>query len=179
MRKDRIVVLAFAFFTFVTISLGDNGWKSVFANGNIGLGESGPMSSPTPTGIGSSSPEITSIPTIIPTEVPTATPLPTATPTPTPTPDQENPYVIITNPSNGGQIRKNTTITITADASDNDSVVDVKFYVNGVLKCTDTSSPYACSWLVPKKPNTTYTLNALATDPSGNVGSHTIYVTSY
>jgi len=44
-------------------------------------------------------------------------------------------------------------------------------YVNGVLKGTDTTDSYTCSWKVVAKPNVTYRLQAKAYDATGNVGS--------
>lgn len=155
MKKSLFVVSAFAFFISVAFTLNSVFPHQVFsASANIGLGGSEPEL--TPTGIGSTGPIIS----------------------PTIAPDEIDPYVHITYPVNGGRVNKNSTVTITADANDNVSVVDVKFYVNGVLTCTDATSPYACAWAVPKKPNVTYALNAQAIDPSGNIGSHTIYVVS-
>lgn len=88
------------------------------------------------------------------------------------------PQIAITNPVNGGFVTKNTTITIQASASDVSSLTDVKFYVNGVLKCTDTTAAYSCNWKVPAKRNVTYTLSATAADIAGNSETSTITVNS-
>ncbi len=93
--------------------------------------------------------------------------------------DTVAPLVSFTYPTNGGMIPKNSTITMTATATDNLSVADVKFYVNGVLKCTDTVAPYSCNWFVPKQKGINYTFNAKATDTSGNIGQSTVTAKSY
>ncbi len=89
------------------------------------------------------------------------------------------PLVSFTYPTNGGLIPRNSTITMTATATDNMSVADVKFYVNGVLKCTDSVAPYSCDWFVPKTKGVNYTFNAKATDNSGNIGQSTVTAKSY
>lgn len=93
--------------------------------------------------------------------------------------DTVSPVVNFTYPTNGGMIPKNSTITIAATATDNYAVANVKFYVNGVLKCIDTIAPYTCDWFVPKQKNITYTFYAQATDTSRNVGDRTISARSY
>ena len=88
------------------------------------------------------------------------------------------PSVVITNPVNGSTVPKNSTVTITANASDVSGINRVEFYVNGVLKCTDTTSSYLCNWKVPKRPNITYTLLAKGYDIAGNTNTSTVTVTS-
>lgn len=129
---------------------------------------------------GDSSPSVTLTPTISigPTSPITPTFTPTSTPSPTPTPDITAPSVTITNPADGGTVPKNSTITITADATDNVGVTRVDFFVNNVLLCQDTGAPYSCQWNVPKKPNITYTLKATAFDVAGNSATDTNIVTS-
>ena len=84
-------------------------------------------------------------------------------------PDSTLPAVQITQPSSG-TVRRRSTMTIAADASDNVGVVRVEFYVNGVRVCTDTAAPYTCSWKVPSAVNKSYILQAKAYDAIGNVG---------
>ena len=98
--------------------------------------------------------------------------------TPSPTPDTTPPSVTITNPTNGSIVRKNSTVNITANASDNVAVSKVEFYVAGVLRCSNNVSPYSCSWNVPKPPRVTYNITAKAYDTSGNTASNSISVTS-
>lgn len=92
--------------------------------------------------------------------------------------DTVAPTVSFTYPSNGGTVARNTTVTMTANSSDNVGVNRVEFYVNGSLKCTDTSTPYSCAWAVPKTRGVVYTLLAKSYDAASNMGQHTITVTS-
>lgn len=106
-------------------------------------------------------------------------PTPTPTPTPTPPADTVAPAVSITYPTDGSTVLKNSTVIITADASDNIGVTRVEFYVDSSLKCTDTASPYSCNWRVPGRPGRAYALSAKAYDAAGNIGlSSIINVTS-
>lgn len=111
--------------------------------------------------------------------VPTATPPPNTSPTAIPTvvPDTSAPQVIITNPLNGDSVKRNTLVTIKASASDNVGVTRVLFYVNGQLLCTDTASPYACTWKVLGPRGSRMTLSATAYDAAGNSGTHSVSVT--
>ncbi len=99
-------------------------------------------------------------------------------PSPTPVPDITAPTVSITYPVNGSVVRKNTTVVISATASDNVAVVKVEFYAAGKLLCTDTAASYNCSWNVPKKPRVTYNITAKAYDSSNNSSTSSISVTS-
>jgi hypothetical protein len=93
------------------------------------------------------------------------------------TPDQP-PAVSITSPLNNAIVTKGKTIVITATASDDVGVVSVTFSVGGTVRCTDTTAPYTCSWAIPKKANTKYTLTAVATDTATRTASHSIVVTA-
>jgi hypothetical protein len=93
------------------------------------------------------------------------------------TPDQP-PTVSITFPLNNANVTKNKTIVITATAADDVGIASVTFSVSGALKCTDTTAPYSCSWAVPKKANTKYTLTAVATDTANRTATHSIIVTA-
>lgn len=110
--------------------------------------------------------------------------LPTATPTialPTPTSgpvDTTPPIISISNPLNGAIMTRNSTVSISANASDNVGISKVEFYVNGTLTCADTTSSYACSWKVPGKPKANYTLSAKAYDLSGNTAVSVVNVTA-
>jgi hypothetical protein len=92
--------------------------------------------------------------------------------------DTQLPIVTITSPANGTSILKNSTITIYATASDNIGVTKVEFLINNVLKCTDPSPSYSCSWKVPAKKNAAYTITSKAYDAALNVGSNTVKVTA-
>jgi len=95
-----------------------------------------------------------------------------------PVPDIYPPQVQITFPANNALITKNTTITIKANASDISGLSKVDFYVNNVLRCSDTTSPYRCNWTVPNQAGLSYTLEARAFDRSNNTASSFITVTS-
>ncbi|KAA0890514.1 Ig-like domain-containing protein [Oryzomonas rubra] len=62
------------------------------------------------------------------------------------------------------------TVSVNASASDNVGVTKVEFYVNGVLKATDTATPYVYSWNTAGLASGNYTLQAKAYDAAGNVG---------
>lgn len=78
------------------------------------------------------------------------------------------PVVAISSPSNNAELKG--TVTITANASDNISVARVEFYVNGVLRSSDTSAPYSFDLDTTSLPNGTYALSAKAYDSVGNIG---------
>lgn len=91
--------------------------------------------------------------------------------------DDIPPTVSITNPANGANVARRSTITITATASDNVGVTRVEFRVNGALQCTDTTAPYSCNWRVPNVRNQTFQLQARAFDQAENVAAASIQVT--
>lgn len=116
-------------------------------------------------------------PTLAPGEPTPTQAAPTSTPTPT-IGDTTPPTVVITNPVNGGTVRRNRTVTIRATATDNVSVTSVQFYVNGNLRCTDQYAAYTCKWDVPSALNVSYTITARATDAAGNIAESSVVVTS-
>ncbi|HJV47985.1 MAG TPA: Ig-like domain-containing protein [Geothrix sp.] len=63
------------------------------------------------------------------------------------------------------------TITFNATASDNVGVTKVEFYVDGILKGTDTASPYTLGLDSTTLANGGHSLTAKAYDAAGNVGS--------
>jgi hypothetical protein len=75
----------------------------------------------------------------------------------------------ITSPANCALVSVRSNLTLSASASDNVGVSRVEFYVNGTLNCTDTATPYSCSWRVPAKAGRTYRLQTRALDPPVNV----------
>jgi len=89
--------------------------------------------------------------------------------------DTTAPTVSLTAPSQGSTVAD--TVTVSASASDNVGVSRVEFYVDGVLKSTDTSSPYSFSWDTTNGGTHacigqhTHTLSAKAVDSAGNVGT--------
>jgi hypothetical protein len=85
---------------------------------------------------------------------------------------------MITSPANGSTVARNTTVRITATATDNVGVTKVEFYMGSTLLCTDTTSPYSCNWTVPGRRNTKYTIAAKAYDAAGNTATSTVSVTA-
>src|SRR5213076_1948757 len=84
-----------------------------------------------------------------------------------PPPDTTPPTVSITSPANGQTI--STTVTVSANASDNVGVVGVQFRLDGAnLGGEDTAAPYS----IPFDPTTTsngqHTITAVARDAAGN-----------
>ena len=88
--------------------------------------------------------------------------------------DVTAPSVAITSPANNSTVPRGTTVTITAEASDNVGVTKVEFYVGNTLKCTDTAPAYSCAWSVPNAPNKTYKLTAKAYDAANNIATSPI-----
>ena len=80
--------------------------------------------------------------------------------------------------ANNALVARNRTITIRASASDNKAISKVEFYVNGVLKCTDTTAAYTCGFLTANSKGVVYTLMAKAYDTSGNTATTSIRVTT-
>jgi hypothetical protein len=90
--------------------------------------------------------------------------------------DTTAPKTSITSPRAGSTIRGTTTVS--ANASDNVRVTKVEFLVDGVVKATDTSSPYSFSWNSGTVSKGKHTLQTRAYDATGNVGySATVSVT--
>lgn len=85
--------------------------------------------------------------------------------------DTTAPTVSITAPANGATVVG--TVSVTATASDNIGVTKVEFYVDSVLKSTDTTSPYSYSWDSTSVANGTHSLTAKAYDAALNVGTST------
>lgn len=65
------------------------------------------------------------------------------------------------------------TITLSASASDNVGVSKVEFYVDNVLKASDSTSPYSASLNSTTLVNGSHSLVAKAYDGAGNVGTST------
>ncbi len=77
------------------------------------------------------------------------------------------PTISITSPVDNASFTSGDAITLTATASDADgTVASVKFYDGTTLLTTDNSSPYSYSWTGAT--TGTHTINAVATDNSGN-----------
>jgi hypothetical protein len=88
-------------------------------------------------------------------------------PPPPPPPDTTPPSVSITAPANGATV--STTVTVSANASDNVGVAGVQFYVDGAtLGAEDTAGPYSVSWDTTSVANGSHSLTAIARDAAGN-----------
>jgi len=92
----------------------------------------------------------------------------------TPPPDTTPPTVSITSPLNNTSVPKNSTIIISATASDNVGVSKLEFYVNGSLVCTDILPSYTCSWQTPRKANQGIQFTAKAYDAAGNTANSAV-----
>lgn len=80
------------------------------------------------------------------------------------------PTVNITAPTNGQSFTSHSsTIALTATATDDGSIANVKFYSNGVLLNTDNSSPYTFNWTNVSVG--TKSITATATDNLGAIGT--------
>ncbi len=75
------------------------------------------------------------------------------------------PTVAITSPANLALFSAPANITITADATDNSSVTNVEFFVNGASIGSDTTVPYSVDW--NSVPGGAYALTVKATDDQG------------
>lgn len=88
--------------------------------------------------------------------------------------DSESPSINITSPSDGSNLSE--TIPINANASDNIGIKEVKFYIDGNYKSTDTSSPYSYSWDTTTTSNDQHCIKVVAYDTSNNYSEATIMV---
>jgi len=89
--------------------------------------------------------------------------------------DIQAPTVSISSPTAGGTV--SGTVSVRATAADNVGVSSVAFYLDGVLKWTDTAAPYAWSWDSTTTASGGHTLKAVAVDGAGNSGTAQITVT--
>ncbi|MEI6824765.1 MAG: Ig-like domain-containing protein, partial [Desulfuromonadales bacterium] len=90
-------------------------------------------------------------------------------------PEQSPPTVDITSPADSVSV--SGTVLIGVNASDNVGVAKLEFYVNGVLKSTDSAVPYAYSWDTTSVASGAYTLMVKAFDAAGNVSQSSRSVT--
>jgi hypothetical protein len=90
----------------------------------------------------------------------------------TTTPDITAPTASITSPATGATV--SGTVNVAATATDNaggSGVAKVDFSVDGVLKSSDTTSPYSFSWDSTGAAIGNHTISAKATDAAGNVSA--------
>ncbi|WP_308709562.1 glycosyl hydrolase family 18 protein [Marinoscillum pacificum] len=89
----------------------------------------------------------------------------------TSTNDNPAPTISITAPGAGSSFDEGSTISVTANANDDESVSKVEFFVNGSKVSEDDSAPYAYTW----SPTVgSYSLTAVATDNEGATGNSAI-----
>jgi thermitase len=86
--------------------------------------------------------------------------------------DTTPPVVSIVSPVSGTTVG-GVNVAIKASASDNVAVSQVSFYVDSVLKCTSTATPYSCTWNIKKASSGTHTIKVTGWDTSGNSTSAT------
>jgi immune inhibitor A len=84
------------------------------------------------------------------------------------------PGVTITNPADGATV--SGAVNVTAEASDDDGVTQVEFFVDGSSVGVDTTDPYEASWDTTATDDGDHTITATATDTSDQTASDTIGV---
>lgn len=84
------------------------------------------------------------------------------------TPDIAKPTIVITSPSQNETV--DSTLLITAEASDDAGVTEVRFFMDGTQIGSDTSTPFQMSLDVSESGGP-HTITATATDFSDNVGA--------
>src|SRR3989339_24129 len=92
-----------------------------------------------------------------------------------PAPVDNPPTVSITAPSPNATI--SGSVTITATATDDNGVSKVNFYVDDVIKSTDTTSPYTYALDTTGYANGVHTIKAVATDTANQTANSQISVT--
>jgi hypothetical protein len=93
--------------------------------------------------------------------------------------DRTTPEVMLITPGNGARVKRNTTLTLSAYATDDVELVSVEFLIDGSRRCLLREVPYDCAWAIPARRNRTYLIDVIATDTSGNIGSaKTVRVTT-
>jgi hypothetical protein len=87
-----------------------------------------------------------------------------------------DPSIDITSPANGATV--SGVVDIAVDATDNDAVVTVDFYVNGILHATDSdgSDGWSTQWDTEELADGLYTLTATAIDTIGQSGTDSVSV---
>ncbi|HSH31537.1 MAG TPA: Ig-like domain-containing protein, partial [Candidatus Saccharimonadales bacterium] len=85
--------------------------------------------------------------------------------------DTTRPSTAVTAPTNGARVSGSTTVSATA--TDNVRVAKVDFLVDGVLKATDSTSPYSFVWDTKTASNGSRSLTTKAYDAAGNTTTST------
>jgi hypothetical protein len=113
----------------------------------------------------------------LPTDIPVTMTLPPDDDRYTAPNDIVQPTVSFVGITDGAQVSAQTTMTITAAASDNIGVGNVEFLVNGTIICS-SAAPFTCNWSVPPQKNIQYVLTVRAYDLTGNISTKSIIVKS-
>lgn len=93
---------------------------------------------------------------------------PTPPPPPPPASDTTAPTVSVSAPAAGTTV-SGSSVTVSANASDNVGVTGVQFKLDGSnIGSEDTSSPYSITWNSTSATNGSHTLTAVAKDAAGN-----------
>jgi hypothetical protein len=85
--------------------------------------------------------------------------------------DTVAPVTSITAPANGASV--SGIVNVTANATDAVGVTKVEFWLDGVLKSTDTATPFAWSWDSATSANGAHSIVSKAYDAALNVGTST------
>jgi hypothetical protein len=89
--------------------------------------------------------------------------------------DTQKPSVAMDFPWDWYQANPGEFVNAQALAKDNVGVVEVRFYVDGQLKCSDRSAPWGCGFALPTAAGQHY-LMVQAFDAAGNMGTQTINI---
>jgi len=80
------------------------------------------------------------------------------------------PVCEVINPQNGDNYQQGDVISFTAEAGDSDgTVANVKFYINDILKSTDTDPPYSYEWVTNNISIASYNLKIKVEDNDGGL----------
>jgi len=91
------------------------------------------------------------------------------------TPTDTAPTVTITNPTDGATV--SGSVNVTANASDDNGVTQVQFFVDGVSIGVDATAPYEAAWNTSAYSDGSHAVSAVATDTIGQTGSDSVNVT--
>ncbi|HNX37065.1 MAG TPA: S8 family serine peptidase, partial [Candidatus Cloacimonadota bacterium] len=87
------------------------------------------------------------------------------------------PSCTITAPLGGAVLDLNSTVTVNVTATDTDgTITQVAFYVDDVLKNTDTASPWTWNWNTTGSSGGSHTIKAIATDNAANTAISTVTI---
>ncbi len=82
--------------------------------------------------------------------------------------DSTAPTVSITFPANNAEFEQGSTINITAEASDNNGILEVRFYIDGSIVFIDENEPYQYSWDTGELKDTNHSIYVKAIDTNNN-----------